>query len=347
MTEATRLALADKIEYAVKTEGNVILFDESAEMVVAALRAIPQEPWRPIATAPKYETILGWWRNGEQHTGSTDGARWFPAWDNQDRNWSMPTLWRSLSDPNESSAPVALSSLPSGESDPSVMPDSAGAGPSSDGGVEGHAVSSALSGRTSSGHMAAVQGVCSLEETPLRTEAGIKPGPSEPIAQGQREAFKPITMQDVRLAVGEGRLSERAILDACNIVIRQRLATLPQPPVGVCREALERISRYPFENPESDDAIIIKELALTALAPSAQEGWQLIETAPRDGTHILVVDEGVVSEAYFNLQDDAFWLAQTDPHDFDPSHSIYPTHWMPKPAPPSISRPHGGGDHGS
>ena len=49
MTEATRFkALADDIEYAVKTEGNVILFDESAEMVVAALRAIPQEPvaWR-------------------------------------------------------------------------------------------------------------------------------------------------------------------------------------------------------------------------------------------------------------------------------------------------------------
>jgi len=250
-------------------------------------RAIPQEPWRPIATAPKYETILGWWRNGEQHTGSTDGARWFPAWDNQDRNWSMPTLWRSLSDPNESSAPVALSSLPSGESDPSVMPDSAGAGPSSDGGVEGHAVSSALSGRTSSGHMAAVQGVCSLEETPLRTEAGIKPGPSNPIAQGQREALENRVMELIarfhRSSCYPNAMSYelKAVADAI-------LATLPQPSVGACREALEEtfralreIKRVVEESGKLNGREYVGlgirvnnalDRAERALAPSAQEG---------------------------------------------------------------------------
>lgn len=63
--------------------------------------------------------------------------------------------------------------------------------------------------------------------------------------------------------------------------------------------------------------------------------WRPIETAPKNGTDILAVENGVVGEAYFNMQDDNWWWANIDPHDFDPSHAAYPTHWMPMPLPPS------------
>jgi len=187
---------------------------------------------------------------------------------------------------------------------------------SSDGGVEGHARQDRTTGQWPQ------DGGVKPNNLQTGMEVGIKPGPSdayagpvvthdlmawyppsfrsdeiaqaapsspsEPIAQGQREAFKPITMQDVRLAIGEGRLSERAMLDACNIVIRQRLAALPQPPVGACREALEEtfralreIKRVVEESGKLNGREYVGlgirvnnalDRAERALAPSAQEG---------------------------------------------------------------------------
>ena len=67
----------------------------------------PQIPWLPVATIPKGETVLAWWLNGEQHTGSTDGKEWFPAWDHQDRAWDMPQLWMPLSEPDKATAKAA------------------------------------------------------------------------------------------------------------------------------------------------------------------------------------------------------------------------------------------------
>lgn len=55
--------------------------------------------------------------------------------------------------------------------------------------------------------------------------------------------------------------------------------------------------------------------------------WQRIESAPRDGTRVLVSDGADVYEAWFHPGEGA-WL------DCD---GIFPTHWMPKPEPPSMT----------
>lgn len=66
------------------------------------------------------------------------------------------------------------------------------------------------------------------------------------------------------------------------------------------------------------------------------QGWQDIENAPRDCS-VLVNDRGMTCEAYFHADDRNWWLAQTDPHDFDASQAIFPTQWMPLPEPPATA----------
>lgn len=66
--------------------------------------------------------------------------------------------------------------------------------------------------------------------------------------------------------------------------------------------------------------------------------WQPIETAPKDGRHVLVVagdQPPAVYEAYYEEDGDRGWFQAnthwTDPHDG----SLYRvTHWMPLPDPP-------------
>ncbi len=75
---------------------------------------------------------------------------------------------------------------------------------------------------------------------------------------------------------------------------------------------------------------------------AAAEQWQPIETAPKDGTSILVVDHGgTVREAgwwdrwYGDTSNPGWMIANCDEE-----YGIYvaATHWMPLPPPP-------GGDH--
>lgn len=64
--------------------------------------------------------------------------------------------------------------------------------------------------------------------------------------------------------------------------------------------------------------------------------WKDIETAPKDGTHVLVADSGVVGEAFFERHDGLwYWSGNhwTDAHDGSlglPG----PTHWQPLPEAP-------------
>jgi hypothetical protein len=76
----------------------------------------------------------------------------------------------------------------------------------------------------------------------------------------------------------------------------------------------------------------------------AQQGWQPIETAPtgRDSEGrmqcVLVACGGTggpyACEAWFDEDVDQWWPANTDYTDAHGT-QIYPTHWMPLPAPPS------------
>ena len=69
-------------------------------------------------------------------------------------------------------------------------------------------------------------------------------------------------------------------------------------------------------------------------APPVSPEWQPIETAPKDGTDVLVVADGVVSEAEYWGDDRGWWLANTAPTDYIDS-QVWPTHWMPLPPPPT------------
>lgn len=85
------------------------------------------------------------------------------------------------------------------------------------------------------------------------------------------------------------------------------------------------------------------------------ERWRPIESAPRDGTYILLGHEGSHSEegrwmgdASRNHWGETGWFASDD--DVLCEHPSKPTHWRPLPAPPTLDsamqRGGGGGDHG-
>lgn len=63
--------------------------------------------------------------------------------------------------------------------------------------------------------------------------------------------------------------------------------------------------------------------------------WQPIETAPKDGTHVLVSDDGVVSEAWFDAEahGGGWYLANRHWTDGPGPDQIFPTHWQSMPRP--------------
>jgi hypothetical protein len=76
-----------------------------------------------------------------------------------------------------------------------------------------------------------------------------------------------------------------------------------------------------------------------------QMDWQPIETAPKDGTYVLLSGDGHVSVGKWE-EDSGRTLIAGDPPYWSPyDHSYWdrliddswfaPTHWMPLPAPPS------------
>jgi hypothetical protein len=61
--------------------------------------------------------------------------------------------------------------------------------------------------------------------------------------------------------------------------------------------------------------------------------WQPIETAPVDGTPVLLAAAGTVFEGEYKPDANGWWLANTDPTDYHDG-QVWPTHWMPLPHPP-------------
>lgn len=82
--------------------------------------------------------------------------------------------------------------------------------------------------------------------------------------------------------------------------------------------------------------------ALWAASPTPPEapGWRPIETAPRDGTNILLLTAGGVVEGYWQWGD---WSQSVIECSYDeaggPVFGCRPTHWMPLPPAPGAAPP--------
>jgi hypothetical protein len=86
----------------------------------------------------------------------------------------------------------------------------------------------------------------------------------------------------------------------------------------------------------SPDARTIR-VAIGPLRPApaiATPEWLPIDTAPTDGSHVLIVDAGVVNEGR-HIEGHGWWLAHNDPSDSWGPGQLHPTHWMPLPEPPA------------
>lgn len=106
------------------------------------------------------------------------------------------------------------------------------------------------------------------------------------------------------------------------------------------QKALEALSRmYGYADDVFDDAAVREDFETIRAALEAKAvdvGWKLIETAPRDGTDVLITDGKDYAVAYFNGEQwrdvgDIGWAGI----DIDYPDEDQPTHWMPLPKPPT------------
>lgn len=79
--------------------------------------------------------------------------------------------------------------------------------------------------------------------------------------------------------------------------------------------------------------------AFDAAQAPASNGWQPIETAPRDGTHILLLDEvsGWIGSGNVSPVNRSYW-GEWDQKGYGAMFPHQPTHWRPLPAPPETDR---------
>ena len=91
-----------------------------------------------------------------------------------------------------------------------------------------------------------------------------------------------------------------------------------------------------------------RDLARAAIAalnppPGNGGGWQPIETAPKDGTYVLIATEshdGGMTTACWDAEwssSSGWWLLDNGKDPEIPLRGAEPTHWMPLPAAPSIA----------
>jgi len=60
--------------------------------------------------------------------------------------------------------------------------------------------------------------------------------------------------------------------------------------------------------------------------------WQPIETAPKDGTDVLIAEYGDVAIAHWDRFGRGRWLGPRD--NYGQCEIMQPTHWLPLPEPP-------------
>jgi len=96
------------------------------------------------------------------------------------------------------------------------------------------------------------------------------------------------------------------------------------------REPTEAMVDAGYQAMFNHDNVVDIYRAMLAAAPPV-DGWQPIETAPRDGTPVL---------AYWPGEAAMFGVVMWDGDDWRESEYVwrYPTHWMPLPQPPNNER---------
>jgi len=125
--------------------------------------------------------------------------------------------------------------------------------------------------------------------------------------------------------------------------------TIPDDIQAAADEVLKKIEFVAGWNPVEQREIIARALMVE------RDRWQPIETAPKNGTHILVFCEGAgQSVAWWEAKFDAeggdfnehdeyvsqYRAAWTDgtvvSFSYEELAELHPTHWQPLPAPPAI-----------
>ena len=69
--------------------------------------------------------------------------------------------------------------------------------------------------------------------------------------------------------------------------------------------------------------------------------WQPIETAPKDGTLVLLYAQGTLASGVYEAGDWYFWEGEIVDCEGRLNHWIKgfgPTHWMPLPPPPKVTK---------
>lgn len=92
-------------------------------------------------------------------------------------------------------------------------------------------------------------------------------------------------------------------------------------------EAIEQMRAVPSNLNENSLAELLADRAADDEIPSTTEGWRPIESAPRDGTWVLIACDEVYRARYDEPHD--LWHFDVD------GCAVDPTHWQPLPSPPS------------
>lgn len=103
---------------------------------------------------------------------------------------------------------------------------------------------------------------------------------------------------------------------------------------------------------QEHDDIVCQVIAayLSALPEQTGERWRSIETAPKDGTHILACDASTRYDAWWTFMQRpptvVHWWSNpgeegfyTSVNEVEPQVPFSPTHWRPLPAPPAGESP--------
>jgi hypothetical protein len=120
----------------------------------------------------------------------------------------------------------------------------------------------------------------------------------------------------------------------------------PPVPADQLIEIIRKVNCRPFDECQEGEACACRQIAeaiLTAAPTAPQDGWRPISTAPKDGTRILILEDGRhhflsawgAFYSPFYRAEIAGWWTSSDPHRAHVTLPDEATHWQPLPAPPN------------